>query len=268
MSTDLRTPAPPRPMRRLRWWPVLLVLVTIPFIAFSVFVGLVLVSLNGGLDDLFSGDAPAPGDPEVVQAEEAADRALDERTERLAGAVGLPALGEGARRVGRVRLEPSCQVGQHNWKIDDDFDLACDLTRVEVVAAPGSDTFPEQMAALDGALERRGWVDSYSTMDQPLRYWELYVAPGTAPGERPSAGYSLDDLPGAHYEQTVGGRQHRLSVEWAERTSQPHAITYLEDQASFDNLAGGRDTAPGLVAEIPVDGYAVVVTETVEYFRE
>ena len=141
-------------------------------------------------------DRPEPDDPQVVAARDAAATRLTADADRLSVAVLAPALGPSAQRVGRGQVEPPCAVGQHNWKIDDDYDLACDLQRIEVVAAPTRQTFASDMRALDTALRAEGWAPSQvGSMTDQLRDWSGDV---TA-------------LTGTSYTRTVGGSERSLT---------------------------------------------------------
>jgi hypothetical protein len=266
------TPSPPR--RRWRWWHTLLLLAVAPVVLFALWIGLVIVSLSGGFDDLFAGDPPRQGGPEVVAARNEAARELAADSARLTAAVVVPALGAAAAPVGRGEVTPSCQEGQHNWKIDDDFDLACDLDRVEVVAVAQRGAFHADMVALDAALRADGWTSDLFGMHRVLvDYWDPYgTTTPPQPGARPSmpnypAGYTMDDLPSARYTKTADGQTRTLVVGWAEPGSPPHVVTYFEDWSTFRDIDGGKLEPGAIIDAIPADGYAVVVTESVEYFR-
>lgn len=167
-----------------------------------------------------------------------------------------PALGPGAARVGRGEIRPPCAVGQHNWKIDDDFDLACDLYRVEVVAAPRRATFSADMQALDEALRAEGWTPSpVGTMAEELQDFEGDVV----------------TLSGTSYTRTVAGNERTLGIRWtAYGASADSVSSYADDpdHAELRTAGGERAHVSYLLEAIPADGYAVVATEGVEYFRE
>ena len=203
---------------RWRWWHVLLAGVggVLAFLVVATVLGGVL--LLQVLSEIGS-SGPQEDDLEVVAARDLAAYELTAEADRLTAAVLEPALAPGAERVGRGQVQPPCAVGQHNWKIDDDFDLACSLSRVEVVTAPRRETFTSDMRALDAALRAEGWSPSpVGTMSDELRDWRGDVA----------------ELSGTSYTRTVAGRTRTLGIRW---------------------------TTHG-------DGYAVVATEGVEYFRQ
>ena len=267
--------------RRWRWWHTALVVVCTPLLVFGLWAALLYVSLAGGLDDLFAGDPPTPDDPDVVAARDATSRALAADAARLTVAVVRPALGDDAAPAGRGEVRPPCAQGQHNWKIDDDYDLACDLSRIELVAVPGQDTFRTDMVALDAALRADGWVDhqAYGMGRVLTGYWDrrtevggpVSPAPGTIPSTPANTwpgGYSMNDLPRAQYRKAVDGQHRVLLVSWAETGSPATDVTYYSDDATFHGPDGAVTTAAALVAAVPADGYAVVLTESVEYFRD
>lgn len=107
-----------------------------------VLLALLYASVSGGWDDAFRPKKTASSD-DVRDARKGADGTL-------------------AREVAALRLpsgEPreSCQRGQHNWKIDDDYDVSCQL-RLKAEQATG--TRREQTAwlrALHDRLIDKGW---------------------------------------------------------------------------------------------------------------
>jgi len=218
----------------------------------AVIGGLLLFRVLAGLGP----SGPDEDDPQVGAAREAATARLAADSELLAVAVLAPGLGPGAERVGRGQVLPPCSVGQHNWKIDDDYDLACDLQRIEVVAAPRRETFTSDMLALDEALRAQGWTPSpVGTMADELRDWTGDV---TA-------------LSGTSYTRTVGGSERTLGIRWTTYGAPPDTVSYYAedpDHAELRTAGGDRAHVSYLLEAIPVDGYAVVATEGVEYFRE
>lgn len=241
--------------RTWRWWHLLVAALGAVAMFLVVAAMLAEVLLFRVLADL-GPDRPEEGDPEVVAAREVASRALTADTDRLTVAVVAPALGPAAERVGRGEVHPPCSVGQHNWKIDDDFDLACDLYRVEVVAAPRRETFTADMQALDEALRAEGWTPSpVGTMAEELQDFEGDVAA----------------LSGTSYTRTAAGSERTLGVRWTAYGAPPDSVSFYADDPDHAELrtAGGEQAHVSYLLEaIPAEGYAVVVTEGVEYFRQ
>lgn len=237
------------------------------FLGFVLIVGLgvllLWVDLSGGWDDAFRFDRPEDGDPEVVAAQEAVQGPFIEASRARTDNVVVPSLGMGATPRGSGVVRPSCLVGQHNWKVDDNFDLSCELHAIEVVAMADHVGFRADMEALDVALEADGWQPSQEwsmPMERVLAdYWDDYVDTE----ERP-----VDRLPSAQYERVVGEVTERLEVSWFRRGSDPNAITYYEEWGEF-HTGDGEPTSPrGLMATVSEGGYGVVLTTTVVFFHE
>jgi hypothetical protein len=260
----------------LRWWQTLLLAVGGVLALFGLLVALLIASLVGAFESLLGGDdPPRPEDARVVAARERASGPLAADAERVTTVVG-PALGPGAVTLGGGEVRPYCTQGQHNWKIDDDFDLICDLEHVQLVAVQDKGSFRADMAALDAALVADGWSPySQFGMGRVLEhYWDPYgTTEPPEPGTRPSMpnypdGYSMDDLPDARYTKDVGGETRTLVVGWAERGSYSSLVTGYGVEAYLRDATGKTTTPADLVAAVPADGYAVVVTVAVEYFHE
>ncbi len=239
---------------------VIALVVGVPALVVVGFLAAIYISLSGGIDDLFRGDPPREGDPEVVDARQAAaaDLAADDARTRPA----LRAVTAG-RLVGGGSVHPACQVGQHNWKIDDDFDLLCRLTHLSVVGADSRAGFEDEMRELHEQLLAEGWQERRSggkMRGLPMvieDYWR----------ELAGGDYTPDRLPPASYERSVDDRVHALEVSWAERGSDTGRITYYDDAADLQHADGSPATTRQLLSTIPTGGYAVVLSETVEYFR-
>ena len=121
------------PRRRVPFWAkAVLTVVAVACLAAALFVGAVVVSFSGGLDDVLDVRKPTRDSEHVVRAGEASVAALPGRLSSVTA--GLP----GA--TGITFADGGCTEGQHNWKIDDSFDIDCTASLGEVVAAPGRDT--------------------------------------------------------------------------------------------------------------------------------
>lgn len=255
----------PMSRRRLVTGIVAAVVLT-PLVVGGVFLLWLWVGMSGGLDDAFRFDRPQAGDPEVVAAQEAAAGPFREAVRHDTERVVLPVV-SGSALLGSAELPPDCTEGQHNWKRDDDFDLVCDLPVIEVVSVPGKAGFRDDMVRLDVALRAQGWAaqDSFG-MDRVLTgYWDELAEPGAA---TTAGSYSMDDLPGTRYSRQVDGREHTVSIDWAEQGSGEHVLGYGLDGVRFRTPSRG-DLAPrALLREVPAEGYAVVLTHRVEYFRQ
>ena len=169
------------------------------------------VQLSGGWDEVLDRTHPRPGDPEVVAAREAAAAEVDAEIVRVIDEVVTPALTGGrvaeAPAVGAAMAPvprtdipgdaqgSACLVGQHNWKIDDGFDLVCTEIRGGVVAAQ-QESFVDDMVTLDAALAADGYTPAGedSGLSRPLDYWQSLAGTPAGTGE-----YGIANLPGAMY---------------------------------------------------------------------
>jgi len=253
-----------RPARRLRWWQALLLGLAALAALFAVLAALVLASLFGVFESL-GGDPPREGDPEVVAARQDSAAALQQEVALVTESAVLPALPPGSALLAEVEVTPPCQEGQHNWKIDDDFDLACSQSRREVVSVPDRTSFRADMLQLDQALRANGWHPAFQPVPDVLTgYWDT-LAGEPWPGGSDGSAYSMADMPPAGYSRAVGGRSRSLSVSWVERDSRGTDLTSYVSSARL--TMGGEQVAPDEVVEaVPADGYALVVSVGEEYF--
>jgi hypothetical protein len=192
--------------RVLRW--VLGVLVAVVLVA-AFFVANVAAQISGGWDEVFDRSHPLPGDPEVVAAREVGAAAAEAELDRVVTEVVVPALTDG--RVAQqalsgpeamtdrgVGLDSGCEVGSHDWKRDDPYDLLCTEIRRAIVAG-AEESFRPDMLALDRALTANGYqpFDEYSGLPRALeRADEDARAAGLEPPDSstfPGAGYRSDD---------------------------------------------------------------------------
>ncbi|MFP5218439.1 MAG: hypothetical protein ACLGIG_01700 [Actinomycetes bacterium] len=200
---------PPAPPRRPRRWLriLLLALLTTGVVVAAGLLWLAAV-LSGGIDDLLSFSRPSVDDARVVEARERTRAGLDEERAALVDDVVEPVLGTSA--VVATGAGGHCEVGQHNWKVDDPFDLSCEELSAAVVVGDER-AFREQVLAVHDRLAAAGWRPSYehagtdqSTLAARLRdYWD----------DRESLGrevYAPADLPSAEYVRNG----QRLQVEW------------------------------------------------------
>src|SRR5688500_15971845 len=114
----MRTGATAEQAGGMSWWKLALVALGLPVVAFVVFLGWVFVSFSGGLDDVLDLDHPPEGDPDVVAAEERARHAIGAVTAAVRRTMVEAAGGTDAGGAGGV-TPPTCEIGQHNFKIDD-----------------------------------------------------------------------------------------------------------------------------------------------------
>lgn len=232
------SPAPP-PVRRRRgrWLRVLLWVLGTVAVTVAALVLWFAAMLSGGWDDLLSPGGPTEDDAEVVAAGE---QSLEELAD-----VRLP-----VSPVAAVAQQQSCHAGQHNWKIDDEYDLSCVATRTTL--SPGDvPAFREQALALHEQLVADGWTGDYAAVPAVLQdYWDVLSS---------DRAYSPGDLPSAQY---VRG-ELRLEVRWLSAGGR---------FPSEPSLSGAAYTAPdgapvdprGLVS---AEQYAVSLAVSTESFR-
>jgi hypothetical protein len=188
----------PRARRALRWAAAILGAVVVLGVAF---VTTLAVQMSGGWDDVLDLSKPLPGDPEVVAAREAGGARLDAETARVVDGVVLPNLTDG--RVAQpaltgaaalatdpgLGLGSGCEVGSHDWKRDDPYDLYCVEVRRTVLA--GSEgAFATDMPALHAALLADGWTPREPGSELPARLARAREEGGDRPGP---AAYRSED---------------------------------------------------------------------------
>jgi hypothetical protein len=126
MTSPTSYAVPPR--SRLPWWAkALITAVVVTALAFALFVAAVVVSFSGGLDDVLDVRNPSPDSGSVRTARAEAVPRVAELASDLAD--GAPLADSG------IRVErDECETGQHNWKVDDDFDLRCTASTAVVLS--------------------------------------------------------------------------------------------------------------------------------------
>ncbi|WP_199424733.1 hypothetical protein [Actinotalea solisilvae] len=241
----------PARRRRLPRWATVVIGVVVALLA--LLVGAVvwfLAMLSGGLDDLLGPRGPSAEDARVVEARE-------EHAGLLVAALEDVVAG---RTVIASTDDSSCQEGQHNWKIDDPFDLRCTQREVALVEGGDPDGFRADMEALDAALVAAGWEADWSSMDEVLTsYWDqrdeiLDHNPGWGyPARMPSAGYVRDG---------VG-----LSVSWVQPGQDSAVGTEFRDEVRW-TLASGERVPPSVLPSRLADGrYATALSVSGTYFE-
>ena len=169
-----------------------------------LFVGAnVAAQLNGGWDEVFDLTKPQQDDPEVVAArKEGADLADALLQQALTEAV-LPGIGPQARLADppgdpseRIFGRSGCDPGEHNWKRDDPFDLACSEVRRAIVIGPEAD-LDAQLARIDSGLLALGWRPVGAPLGgrlagEPILGSTAYERDGSPPAELYLAFDSMD----------------------------------------------------------------------------
>lgn len=159
-ATSPATPSPHLPTsarrRRLPVWASVLIGAVVGLGLLAVgFVLWIAAALSGGIDDLVAFNRPQADDRTVVRAGDVAERDVEALLDDLTR--GLPVTDTGVRAATR-----SCQTGQHNWKIDDPYDLDCSVSR-SMVMSPSA-----QLALTAAAVEAQltGWTEQTGPYDR------------------------------------------------------------------------------------------------------
>ena len=142
------------PRTRLPWWAKALIgLVTTAVLGSALFVAAVVVSFSGGLDDVLDFRNPSPDSGSVRTARAEAVPRVAELANDLTD--GAPLADSGIRVQRDV-----CQTGQHNWKVDDDFDLRCTASMGVVLSGSDASAVREAVAARLGDWDRADAYDA------------------------------------------------------------------------------------------------------------
>ena len=229
----------------MTWPKTLLVVVGVPVAALMLFVGWVWVSFSGGLDDVLDYGHPQEGDEDVVAAERRAREDIDGATADVEASLRRALAPATADVVGGGLEKPDCRQGQHNFKIDDEFDLLCELTSVQVVSAPAAPDVPGAEVAVDEALRSAGWISAGPGGD--LRRY-------------------TGDLPPRRYYRSDDGVRWRLLVDEADLSAM--TVELSSTDSGLRDASGRPTTVEDIIGRAPREGYSVVVALTAEYFRE
>jgi len=193
--------------RILRW--VLGILAAVVVLG-ALLMANIAAQLSGGWDEVFDRSHPLPSDPQVVAARERGGATTDAELGRVVDEVVVPALTAG--RVAQPALagpdamtdrglgyDSACEVGSHNWKRDDPYDLLCTEIRRAIVAGDLEDFGPD-MVALHRALIADGWRprDEFSGLPEALTRADEDAR--VAGAEQPA----ITDLQGAGYLSADG----------------------------------------------------------------
>jgi hypothetical protein len=189
--------------RVLRW--VLGGLAVVVLLA-VVLVANLAAQLSGGWDEVLDRSHPLPGDPDVVAARAAGAQTVDAEITRVVDLVVVPALtggrvaqpavtGPQALAESGVGLGSACEVGSHNWKRDDPFDLICTEVRESLVAGDAASLRPDVLA-VHRALTSDGWQPEDGGLPGSLERADEFQASGEEDlpsREIPPAGYTSAD---------------------------------------------------------------------------
>ncbi len=228
MTTTWTAPtAPPRTPRRRwpLWVKVLVTFVVVVVTGMALFVGAVVVSLSGGLDDVLDVSNPSKDSRSVVKARGKAATRLDPLHVAVTSGLGASDT--------RVRVSrDECQIGEHNWKIDDPYDLDCVLARGSVYVVPLNTDHDALVADVERALEqqRASWTpqDSYGHPND--RRWTR--------GGNPEAGAATQEVTitvigandGVQSYELRGGYDDNGNPEGITRDGEPYGVEALRNE--------------------------------------
>lgn len=145
------------------------------FVGVALFLAAAMyASISGGWDDAFR-PKKSETDSDVREARAKAEPEQVQRTEQLMASVRA-ALGPALRNADEGEPRSECHEGQHNWKIDDEYDVRCEyVTKVAVRLRAGG---ASRRVALHQRLVRDGWsVEGGSGIREDTGF-AMYAAPG------------------------------------------------------------------------------------------
>ncbi len=153
------TEVPQRTTRQrvLKWFLITVGITTLGIVALVIFV---VIQLGGGVRWMFA-SAPKATDQNVV----AANTAGGAQRDRLVADLQSAGATAGLTRVTATTPNLGCSEGQHNWKINNDYDLECS-TNVRLIlgsAHPSESALRAQLLALHDQLVAHGWQTAYTT---------------------------------------------------------------------------------------------------------
>ncbi len=143
--------------RVLTWFLITLGIITLGIVALITFV---VIQLGGGVKWVFT-SAPNATDQRVVNANAAGNAERD----RLVTDLQPAGARAGLTRVTATTPNLGCREGQHNWKINDDYDLECSTNVTLVLGSthPSESVLRGQLLVFHDQLAAHEWQSAYST---------------------------------------------------------------------------------------------------------
>jgi hypothetical protein len=203
--------------------------------------------MSGGFDDLFDWHHPTRSSPEVVRARDAAVPRIAQSADAVAGQL---ARASGLQISTVTGTAEWCDEGQHNFKIDNDYDLLCTAATAVLLTGP-SDRARTQVDALLTALAAAGYRPRYPNAALNL--------------------VGLHDRSASDSDIGPGGRYARGGSDLGIELVAFDSPSYRLDSTGGD-LRLRRDGAPlppGVVPAqlLPAGRYGVWLTVSETYFR-
>jgi hypothetical protein len=227
--------------RRILSW--VLVAVAAVVLVGAVLIANIAAQLSGGWDEVFDRKHPEAGDPEVVAAREVGAATVDAELDRVVNEVVVPALTGGRvaqpARAGRdamtdrgVGIDSACEVGFHDWKRDDSYDLLCTEIRRAIVAGD-EEAFRPDMLALHGALTADGWQPREESSELPATLERADEVARLSGAQRAA----VTDVPVAGYRSSDGRFTLDLAFRYfTQYTGQPEPQLAGEEYAAMVSL--------------------------------
>lgn len=242
----------PRPPRVPRWARVTLAVLGVVLVVAGAAAAWFVSMLVGLVEDVAASDRVQPDDARVVAAQEVAERDL---SAELAGLT----LGRSDEVLARTSVS-DCKEGQHNWKVDEDYDLYCGQGSA-VLLRGEPERFRDEAIALHERLLAQGWTPTPSHLDGETELRGIPAA--VAVRWDGKVGATPATVSGAGYAR--GGT--RLVVGWLDaggRLTPGHPFS----AAAWDvprRVDVGNDH---LGTAVPAGSYGVGLLLSTEYFRE
>jgi hypothetical protein len=216
--------------------------------------------LSGGFDDLLSGGGPKRTDNQVVKAGERAHEQAKRELGALVEQHLRQALGPQAVTLATATTD-TCETGQHNWKVDDSYDLRCSVSDAVLITGTTS-ALREQVLALHASLAPDwGGPSGTSLSEVVTQYWDRRASFGADRPYRPSS------LPEADYRST--DETAVLHVRWADSRSRELTLSGYGQDVQWRSAAGAPLDPAAVVGLIPAgDTYALVVEVERESFED
>lgn len=200
---------------------IVLALVGVVALGIIGFGAFVWITLSGGVDDALPRRRPTERSAEVVRARAEAAQSTKAAVAAIVDGPVREALGAALRQpptLGPPVTKDECTEGQHNFQVDDTYDLRCAM-QATAIAVATRDGFRDQMLRLHERLGAAGWHATPPEDGIPeavLEYWDENNGP--FPGS-PSQDdmYTPVDLPMEQYRRTDDGTV-RLQVQWTDRS--------------------------------------------------
>lgn len=215
-------------------------------------LGLAMVSCGGSFE---------PTEDPAVAAWVDQATAATEDTVAEATADVVAALPEGTRAVAHVTTT-RCLEGQHNWKIDDPFDLRCTVTSGTLLAVPDDEAFVRDMAAVDHAVQAAGWQPSSQTLPNQLGSYADGFGERDEPGRNETTvPYGPQHLPSVSYHDPDGSGGLGFVFTGPDERN-PHVLLFPGDTLQWERRDGLRVKPDDVPELLTAEEYGLLVVSS------